>query len=457
MSPLSPPPRDASVPPIAGHPHRLDAHVDPLPRAPSRVLPFTGPRRLLVTFHDGLPHASPPPTPQDHVVVAWNATSTASSPDLASSSSSLPAASKPRRPLSPSTLLSRARVWHAASQLPAPASSDPPAGGPYDAAPGRPPLLLHSSRTSRPSSTPPRPPRRPSSPCSRRRPQARPPSVPPARQQDAPGLRPTRIAANNHAPGHTTLSDVGQVNLLTKFNERSGRNYSHQQLRNRWDACRSDYAIWKTLLQKASGIGRDPYTKTIAATDEWWALELKARPQATKYRHAPLAEEDKMEEVFDACCVTNEHARVPIPTYQGSTSRINLDDESGCEGEKTEVTPRANRAKVGKKRASPYSPSPKANEKWASEHAKNEAFVRMVDLFDSRNKRDETQVSARQEIHEMMAMVEADGGAPGSDVHFYASQLFKDQTNRDVFSAFKTHEPSARLIWINKAWEFNNK
>ena len=164
-----------------------------------------------------------------------------------------------------------------------------------------------------------------------------------------------------------------------------------------------------------------------------------------------------MSEVFDTTCVTNEHARVPMPTYQGSTSRINLDDESGCEGDKTEVTPRANRANVGKKRASPYSPSPKVNEKWASEHAKNESFVHVVDLFDSRNKRDETQVSARQEIHEMMAMVEADGGAPGSDVHFYASQLFKDQKNRDVFSAFKTHEPSARLIWINKTWEFNNK
>ena len=187
------------------------------------------------------------------------------------------------------------------------------------------------------------------------------------------------------------------------------------------------------------------------------AISLQARPQASKFRYAALAEEDKMEEVFDACCVTNEHARVPIPTYQGSTSRINLDDESGCEGDETQVTPSPNHPKGGKKRASPYSPSPKVNEKWASEHAKNEAFVRMVDLFDSRNKRDETQVSARQEIHEMMAMVEADGGAPGSDVHFYASQLFKDQTNRDVFSAFKTHEPSARLIWINKTWEFNNK
>ncbi|XP_044392745.1 uncharacterized protein [Triticum aestivum] len=265
------------------------------------------------------------------------------------------------------------------------------------------------------------------------------------------------VRANNRAPGGTTLSDIGQANLLTKFNKRFGRGYSHLQLKNRWDACRGDYAIWKTLVQKASGIGRDPYTKTIAATNEWWALELKARPQASKFRYAALAEEDKMEELFDACCVTNEHARVPMPTYQGSTSRITLDDESGCEGDETQVTPRPNRAKGGKKRACPYSLSPKMNEKWASEHAKNEAFVRMVDLFDSRNKRDATQVLAREEIHEMMAMVEADGGAPGSDVNFYASQLFRDQTNRDVFSTFKGHEPSARLLWINKTWEFNNK
>ena len=72
-----------------------------------------------------------------------------------------------------------------------------------------------------------------------------------------------------------------------------------------------------------------------------------------------------------------------------------------------------NRAKDGKKRACSYLPSPKMNEKWASEHTKNESFVRMVDTFDSRNKRDETQVSARQEIHEMMTMVEEDGGALG--------------------------------------------
>ena len=142
-----------------------------------------------------------------------------------------------------------------------------------------------------------------------------------------------------------------------------------------------------------------------------------------------------MEEVFDACCVTNEHARVPIPTYQSGSSRFNMDDDSGCESHDVEATPRTKRAKIGKKMPCSYSPSPKMNEKWASEHAKNESFVHVVDLFDSRNKRDETQVSARQEIHEMMAMVEEDGGALGvmfiSMIHKFSviKQIVRDKNS----------------------------
>nr|XP_020165178.2 proline-rich protein 36-like [Aegilops tauschii subsp. strangulata] len=83
------------------------AHPTPPPHtaAASSCHCIAEPRRILVTSHDGLQQASPPPMPLDHVAVARNATSTASSPDLASSSSSPPAASKPRRPLSPSTLV----------------------------------------------------------------------------------------------------------------------------------------------------------------------------------------------------------------------------------------------------------------------------------------------------------------------------------------------------------------
>ena len=96
-----------------------------------------------------------------------------------------------------------------------------------------------------------------------------------------------------------------------------------------------------------------------------------------------------MAEVFDTTCVTNEHARVPAPTYQGDASRINLEEDSSeFESQGGQDTPLVNRAKRGKKRACPYSPSPKMNEKWASENAKNEAFVRMVDLFSAKEKRE---------------------------------------------------------------------
>ena len=46
-----------------------------------------------------------------------------------------------------------------------------------------------------------------------------------------------------------------------------------------------------------------------------------------------------MSEVFDTTCVTNEHARVPTPLYQGDPSRISLEDDSGCDSHESQVTP----------------------------------------------------------------------------------------------------------------------
>ncbi|XP_044957209.1 uncharacterized protein LOC123408072 [Hordeum vulgare subsp. vulgare] len=184
----------------------------------------------------------------------------------------------------------------------------------------------------------------------------------------------------------------------------------------------ANYTVWKTLTQKASSIGRDEYTKTIAASDEWWALEIKVNPVAAKFRYAPLPEEKRMREVFDACCVTNEHARVPIPTYQSGSSCFN---DSRCESHDVEATPRPKRAKSGKKMPCFYSPSPRMNEKWSNETIKTDALVHMVDLFGAREKRkgNSREDRTRKEIGDMMDMMFEDGAKPGSDVHFYASIL----------------------------------
>ncbi|KAE8799360.1 hypothetical protein D1007_25297 [Hordeum vulgare] len=126
--------------------------------------------------------------------------------------------------------------------------------------------------------------------------------------------------------------------------------------------------------------------RAAATSDEWWALEIKANPVAARFQYAPLPEEEKMREVFDACCVTNEHARVPIPTYKSGSSRFNMDDDSGCERHGVEATPRPKCAKSGKRMACSYSPSPRMNEKWSNETVKIDALVRMVDLFGAREK-----------------------------------------------------------------------
>ncbi|XP_044366908.1 uncharacterized protein [Triticum aestivum] len=169
-----------------------------------------------------------------------------------------------------------------------------------------------------------------------------------------------------------------------------------------------------------------------------------------------MAEEEKMTEEFDVGCVTNEHARVPTPTYQGGPAQVDSEGDSGSECEHVQVTHLPNRVKSRKKRACPYS------RMVASEIAKNKALVRMVEIFEAREKRVTNQCAkeivdpTRQEIHDMMAMVIADGAKPGSDEHFYASHLLLEKKNRDVFTSFKGHKPSERLAWIRRMWELNS-
>ena len=43
------------------------------------------------------------------------------------------------------------------------------------------------------------------------------------------------VRANNRSTRNTTFFNVGKTNFLSKFDERSSRNYPHQQLKNKLD------------------------------------------------------------------------------------------------------------------------------------------------------------------------------------------------------------------------------
>ena len=192
-------------------------------------------------------------------------------------------------------------------------------------------------------------------------------------------------------------------------------------------------------------------------------------PDAAKFRRAPLPNEDKMCQIFYAHCVTNEHARVPLPRSmsgpsQGFPSSVDVGDDelSGTELD-TQVTPGV--PGQGKKRACPYSPSPAVVEKMARDSAEKSCLRRICDIFEKREESRNSVTSqnsepsqsrvdpVRQEFLDMMAKVVDDGCGPGTREHFYASQLFMKAEYRTAFNCYMEAASNVRLEWIRMAWE----
>lgn len=112
------------------------------------------------------------------------------------------------------------------------------------------------------------------------------------------------ISAQNRPQG--VLNSKGYANLVSKFEQRTGRPCSRAQHKNRWDALKADYGTWKTLKNNASGLGIDSKTGTIDASSSWWDEKIEVMPTFKKFRHAPLEYEDELEIIFDMSTCTNE-------------------------------------------------------------------------------------------------------------------------------------------------------
>lgn len=249
-----------------------------------------------------------------------------------------------------------------------------------------------------------------------------------------------QVLANNRPQG--CLNIKGYTNLVTKFNEQTGRNYTRVQMKNRWDALKSEFTTWKTLLLSASGLGRDPRTGSIAASNEWWEEKIQAMPQAKKFRLAPLENEEDLEIMFSGASCTNVYAMAP-----GANEEFN-----GNDNDVEEVLPSPGEKPSRKRGAAQNSPIKKTKKNF-----RDLQFKRFVDSFVEKASSSKSSATSshndyvRQEIAEMLESVIEAGAGEGSDEHFYATQLLIKKEYRDVFVTLKTAE--GKLAWLKRTWE----
>lgn len=79
----------------------------------------------------------------------------------------------------------------------------------------------------------------------------------------------------------TTLSKEGWRNVHAEFKRQTNVTYSVAQLKNKWDAMKGDYQIFKKLMFKDSGLGWSQASQTVLASDSWWNERIAVIPLRT--------------------------------------------------------------------------------------------------------------------------------------------------------------------------------
>ncbi|WVZ81938.1 hypothetical protein U9M48_029262, partial [Paspalum notatum var. saurae] len=202
------------------------------------------------------------------------------------------------------------------------------------------------------------------------------------------------------------------------------------------------YTQWKTLNIRATGLGRDPVTGCIIATDEWWKEQNEAMPGCIGFKDAPLENEDQMRIMFDAIAVTNETSFVPTNGMGDDTDVIQVEgDRDGQEKNDGEGGRGANVTPNSGKRPAPLSPKGKKKKNF-----RDQCMKRLVEAYEIKAQSSKQSATSavvdhvRDEIGKMLDQVIQDGAEEGSDEHYYATQLLKNKDNRDVFITLKTSE-----------------
>ncbi|CAN6712988.1 unnamed protein product [Malus baccata var. baccata] len=141
-----------------------------------------------------------------------------------------------------------------------------------------------------------------------------------------------------HRPG-THFDKDGYANIRANFKAETRHDYDRKQLKNKWDALKIEWKLWKELIGKETGLGWNSSKGTVDAFEEWWNNKIQINKEYGKLRKKGISPEmeDKLDRMFSNTVATGEHAWAPssgvLPpeSRDESIGQIDLDDEEESE------------------------------------------------------------------------------------------------------------------------------
>ncbi|XP_050120057.1 L10-interacting MYB domain-containing protein-like [Malus sylvestris] len=112
-----------------------------------------------------------------------------------------------------------------------------------------------------------------------------------------------------HRPG-THFDKDGYANIRANFKAETGHDYDRKQLKNKWDALKNEWKLWKELVGKETGLGWNSSKGTVDASQEWWNNKIQINKKYGKFRKKGISPEmeDKLDRMFLNTIATGEHA-----------------------------------------------------------------------------------------------------------------------------------------------------
>ncbi|CAN6704062.1 unnamed protein product [Malus baccata var. baccata] len=109
-----------------------------------------------------------------------------------------------------------------------------------------------------------------------------------------------------HCPS-THFDKDGYANIKANFKAETMHDYERKQLKNKWDALKNEWKLWKELVGKEIGLGWNSRKGTVDASEEWWNNKIQNMENCKKKGISPEME-DKLDMMFSSKVATGEPA-----------------------------------------------------------------------------------------------------------------------------------------------------